>query len=71
MWDDLPDELKLEIFKARRNMRLRTRASIRIQSRWRAHRTRTLVHRFVLLKFLSPFRRHVPSPVAFLNRVRL
>lgn len=70
-WDQLPPDVSLEILKMRRCMRRRAFASTHIQSRWRAHRTRTLVYRFELLRCLFPFRTYRPSVLTFLQRVRL
>ena len=71
VWDDLPEDVVREIWRWRRTATVRPRAAACVQATWRGYRTRVLVGRFRMLRYLEPFRQYNPSPAAFLARARL
>ena len=71
MWDALPAELRAEVFMWRRRLMLPQRSAVRIQAQWRQYRTRVLLGRFRMLRYLHEFRQWNPSAQTFIARARL
>ena len=71
MWEALPTELAVHVFKIRNQLIQSERSAQFIQSRWKGYRTRVLIGRFHMLKYLQVFREFNPSLVIFLCRARL
>ena len=69
-WDDLPPDLVGHIlgFVCRH---VDDRAARRVQRVWHGYRTRVLIGRFRMLRYLLVFRTFNPSIVTFLRRARL
>lgn len=67
MWDALPWELRVRIAAMAR----RERAAIAVQRTWSGYRTRVLMGRFRMLRYLREFRTWNPTLSAFLSRARL
>ena len=70
-WDDLPRELVDVIWHWRTVCMLPHVAARHIQSQWRCYRTRVLLGRFKMLRYLYEFRQWNPSATTFLARARL
>jgi hypothetical protein len=49
----------------------RLAAAEAVQSAWRGYRTRILIHRFAMLRYLAAFREWNPDLLSFLARARL
>tara|TARA_B100000424_G_scaffold263847_1_gene251588 strand:+ start:84 stop:302 length:219 start_codon:yes stop_codon:yes gene_type:complete len=70
-WDDLPDEIVNYIMNFRKFKTSGFKASIKIQSLWKSYRTRVLIGRFKMLRYLKDFRNWNPTIQEFLLRSRL
>jgi hypothetical protein len=71
MWSDLPLDITLYILALRNEMLRAERAAARAQSAWRGYRTRVLLGRFRMLRYLRAFREWNPNVAVFLRRARL
>ena len=71
MWSDLPEELRLVIWGEWADAGLATRACVRVQRAWRGYRTRVLLGRFGMLRYLKSFREWDPPVATFLLLARL
>ena len=69
MWHLLPYDIIELIISIR--MATINKMSIKIQSIWRCYRTRVLIGRYRLLKYLRDFNRYNPNIQAFVLRSRL
>lgn len=67
-WDYLPNEIIKIILKYRKTMTCQEPASIKIQTAWKYYRTRVLIGRFKMLRYLRDFRIWNPSIQTFLAR---
>jgi len=70
-WDDLPDEIINYIMNFRKLKTSGYKASTKIQSHWKCYRTRVLLGRFKMLRYLKDFRQWNPNIQEFLLRSRL
>ena len=70
-WDNLPNELINKILSYRRYLILTKISSIKIQSIWRMYRTKVLIGRFKMLKYLKEFKKWNPSINIFIERSKL
>ena len=70
-WDNLPDDIIQYILQFRKIITCDYYAAIFIQSIWRCYRTRVLIGRFHLLRYLKDFRIWNPTIIEFINRSRL
>lgn len=70
-WDDLPDEIINYIMFFRKLKTSGFKASTKIQSLWKCYKTRVLIGRFNMLRYLKDFRHWNPSIQEFLLRSRL
>ena len=70
-WDELPDELKRYILIFRKLLTCENPAEIKIQSVWHCYRTRILIGRFHMLRYLKDFRIWNPSINEFIERSKL
>ena len=70
-WDDLPEELILLILDWRRELTMLPRAAAQILKTWHGYRTRVLLGRFRMLRYLHDFRTWNPSAASFLRRAKL
>ena len=70
-WDDLPDDLIRYILIFRKLLTCNNPAATKIQSVWLCYRTRILIGRFHMLKYLKDFRKWNPSINEFIKRSRL
>ena len=68
-WSTLPDELGLLILDF--VLRARHEAAVRIQASFRLYRTRVLMGRYSMLRYLKDFREWNPSLRHFLMHSRL
>lgn len=71
MWDNLPDDVHLHIFRLRAQAMSAERKAVRMQSAWRGYRTRVLIGRFHMLRYLQTFREWNPTLVDFLHKSKL
>lgn len=71
MWSDLPTEVTLHILQLRAQMLRAERVATRVQRAWRGYRTRILLGRFHMLRYLAVFRKYNPDVITFLRRTRL
>ena len=69
MWYLLPYDIIELIISIR--MTTLNKMSIKIQSTWRCYKTRVLIGRFRLLKYLQDFRQFNPNIQEFVLRSRL
>ncbi len=67
-WDQLPNEIIKIILIHRKIATCQEPASIKIQSTWKYYRTRVLIGRFKMLRYLKDFRIWNPSIQTFLAR---
>lgn len=65
----LPNDVVLLILHA--CARLRADHATNVQRMWRGYRTRVLLGRFRLLRYLREFREWNPDPATFLDRAKL
>lgn len=72
-WSALPHELHLHIWALRCYATCAPRAAVRLQAAWRAHRTRTLLARYRLVRTYRPFRAvaHNRHPTTYLAHARM
>ena len=70
-WDQLPDDLIKLIFFFRKLFTCSIPASIKIQSIWKCYKTRVLLGRFRMLRYLKDFKLWNPSIHEFIARSRL
>ena len=71
MWDDLPSEVRVHIVRmARRDQRTHG-AALAVQRAWTGYRTRVLLGRFRMLRYLREFLLWNPSATEFMRRARL
>lgn len=70
-WDNLPNELINKILSNRRYLILTKISSIKIQSIWRMYRTKVLISRFKMLKYLKEFKKWNHSINIFIERSKL
>ena len=70
-WDSLPSELKTCIMEWRTVLMVPHGAARRIQRRWRVYRTRVLIGRFRMLRYLLAFQQWNPSVSTFLANASL
>ena len=70
MWDDLPSEVRVHIVRmARRDQRTHG-AALAVQRAWTGYRTRVLLGRFRMLRYLREFLLWNPSATEFMRRAR-
>ena len=67
-WDYLPNEIIKIILTFRKKITCQEPASIKIQSIWKCYRTRALIGRFKMLRYLKDFRIWNPTIQTFLAR---
>lgn len=67
MWDHLPSDVTRHILW----LTSRENAACRVQRAWHGYRTRVLLGRFRMLRYLQAFRVFNPSVGCFLRRARL
>ena len=67
-WDDLPDDIINIIFNYRKMLTCQEPIIIKIQSIWKSYRTRILIQRFKMLRYLKEFRVWNPNIQTFLLR---
>lgn len=70
-WDNLPDDIIRKILCIRREITCGNVAARRIQKQWYKYRTRVLIGRFHMLKYLKDFRIWNPTIDEFLSRSKL
>ena len=70
-WDNLPDEIINIIMKIRKILTCGNKASTYIQVRWRSYKTKVLIGRFRLLRYLRDFRIWNPTIQDFITRSKL
>ncbi len=70
-WDSLPDDIIKIILKLRREITCSNKAVKYIQSKWNSYRTRILIGRFHMLRYLKDFREWNPTLEEFLSRSKL
>lgn len=71
IWDNLPDDIIKIIMYFRKLLTCGNGAATYIQSRWKSYKTRVLIGRFRLLRYLREFRELNPTLIDFLLRSRL
>ena len=70
-WDNLPSDLVEYIFFLRKVLTRENPAATKIQSTWYCYRTRILIGRFHMLRYLKDFREWNPNINEFIRRSRL
>ena len=70
-FDNLPDDIIKLIFYCRKELTVSKKATSYIHSHWIGYRTRVLLGRFRMLKYLKEFREFNPSIKQFLLRSKL
>ncbi len=70
-WDNLPDDVIKIIFKHRRLLTCENKIVTLIQKNWRKYRTKVLVGRFFMLRYLKDFRDWNPDIITFLSKSKL
>ena len=70
-WDNLPLELKDIIYRIRKQFMYSNKSSIKIQSIWRCYKTRVLIGRFRMLRYLKDFRIYNPNINEFIVKSKL
>lgn len=70
-WDDLPNDIIDYIMFFRKLKTSGFNASTKIQSIWKCYKTRVLIGRYKMLRYLKDFKRWNPSIQEFLLRSRL
>ena len=70
-WDSLPNDIIYKILNYRNYFILTKISSIKIQSKWRMYRTKVLIGRFKMLRYLKEFRLWNPSINLFIERSKL
>ena len=70
-WDSLPFDLRHIIFKYRKVYTCGNYCATKIKNAWLSYRTRVLIGRFKMLRYLREFRELNPTLRDFLLRSRL
>ena len=70
-WDSLPIEIKDLIYQIRKEIMYSNKSSIKIQSIWRCYKTRVLVGRYKILRYLKEFRYYNPYINTFILKSKL
>lgn len=70
-WDSMPDDIIRIILILRREITCGNNAVKYIQQKWNKYRTRILIGRFNMLRYLKDFREWNPTLQEFLSRSRL
>lgn len=70
-WDSLPNEIIKIIFNYRKLATCSGYCATKIKSIWLCYRTRVLIGRFKMLRYLRDFRELNPTLTEFLLRSRL
>ena len=70
-WDNLPDDLIKHILIFRKLLTCNHPAATKIQSTWHSYRTRILIGRFHMLRYLKDFRRWNHTINEFIERSKL
>ena len=70
-WDSMPDDIIRIILILRREITCGNNAVKYIQQKWKKYRTRILIGRFNMLRYLKDFREWNPTLQEFLSRSRL
>lgn len=70
-WDTLPSDITNIIFKYRKLYTCGYCCATKIKNAWLSYRTRILIERFKLLRYLREFRELNPTLQDFLLRSRL
>ena len=70
-WDNLPDEIINIIMYFRKLSSCGDKASTYIQSKWRLYKTKVLIGRFRLLRYLKDFRIWNPTIQDFITKSKL
>ncbi len=70
-WDSLPNEIIKIIFNYRKFATCSGYCATKIKSIWLCYRTRVLIGRFKMLRYLRDFRELNPTLTEFLLRSRL
>ena len=71
MWDNLPHEIIEYILYYRKIITCQIPAAIKIQSIWKCYKTKILIGRFTMLRYLKDFREWNPSIQYFISRSKL
>lgn len=71
VWHALPNDVARDILRRVCASRRHDRAVVCVQRSWRGYRTRVLVGRFRMLRYLHEFRAWNPTVGQFLHRARL
>lgn len=70
-WDSLPIEIKDFIYQIRKEIMYSNKSSIKIQSIWRCYKTRVLIGRYKMLRYLKEFKYYNPSINTFILKSKL
>lgn len=70
-WDNMPDDIIWLILVFRKQITCGNNAAKYIQQKWNQYRTRILIGRFNMLRYLRDFREWNPTLQEFLSRSRL
>jgi adenylosuccinate synthase len=70
-WDSLPQDIIYIIMKIRKKITCGDSAVNKIISVWKCYKTRVLIGRFKMLRYLKDFRQFNPCLKEFLLRSRL
>ena len=70
-WDNLPDDIIRKILYIRREITCGNGAVRLIQKQWYKYRTKVLIGRFHMLRYLKDFRMWNPTIEEFLSRSKL
>ena len=70
-WDNLPDDIIKYIMYHRKLKTCYNKPIYKIQSIWRCYRTRVLIGRFKMLRYLKEFKIYNPNIFDFINRSKL
>ena len=70
-WDKLPNDIHSLIFYYRKLLTCGNYAASKIVATWRCYKTRILISRFKILRYLQEFRLFNPSLKEFLLRSKL
>jgi len=70
-WDNLPYDIIKIILKYRRFLTCENNIAILIQKNWKKYRTKILISRFFMLRYLKDFRDWNPDIITFLSKSKL
>ena len=70
-WDILPDDIIKLILKFRKLNTCGNNCATKIQSIWRCYKTRVLIGRYKLLRYMPVFRNFNPNVFIFISRSKL